>query len=68
MTTINHICDRCREPIRRDRTTLEVGCGPHHGRRDDIDLCGPCMTALLAWVDAPVMAAPPLGARMAKVG
>ena len=67
MTVQSIFCDRCREPIVRDRSALVAECGPLSLRRPDIDLCARCGVALETWLGAPAMTHPPAGARVAAL-
>jgi hypothetical protein len=73
MTECIHYCDRCQARIEVDCTLLVMECGPAPPPwpidiargRPTIDLCGPCLSALVEWLGAPdrmpVESSPPRG-------
>lgn len=60
MTEVRHYCDGCHRLIESDRAVLTLRCGPRPpGWPSDpatglpaVELCGPCLAALLARLDA----------------
>jgi hypothetical protein len=62
MKTVAYACDRCGATIDTRRALVVTGAGaapagwptdPESGR-PGVDLCGPCLDALMAWLRAPV--------------
>ncbi len=65
-------CDRCKHPAARGSQTellVEGWPGPPQSRRESIDLCAPCSSALAAWLSVPALNHAPLrAARSAAAG
>jgi hypothetical protein len=60
MTECIHYCDRCKVRIETGRVKMTVECGPTPSPlpvdtasgRPMLELCGPCLNALLGWLAA----------------
>lgn len=55
MRDVTVTCCRCGHVIESDGSVLEATSGPIRRRRGPrpIDLCRPCVSGLLAWLEAP---------------
>lgn len=51
MRTLTVTCDRCRQAIGANATVLDITTGPERLKRPTLDLCGPCLLAVLAEID-----------------
>lgn len=63
MTKTTVYCDRCKKPVARGSQTellVEGWNGPPQSRRESIDLCAPCSSALAAWLSVPALNYAPL--------
>lgn len=65
MTRTIVYCDKCKKPVARGsgtEMTAKTWGGAPQNRRESIDLCSACTSALSEWLNASALSAPPLRA------